>query len=126
MTLNPAGLARVDLRALLEMSTGWKVYLAGDEPPSSVPAYVRIAPAGQGDVYEMSGRAYITPRWQVDLYAYAVSDSSVLSAGAAAEEALIDAQWTVRHPRPASGFEGQLDAQKRRWWNWNFDAESIY
>lgn len=124
--MNPTGLARVDLRALLEMATGWKVYLAGDEPPVSVLAYVRIAPAGQGDVYDMSGRAYITPRWQVDLYAYAVSDSSVLSAGAAAEEALIAAQWTVRHPRPASGFEGQLDKDRKRWFFWSFDAENLY
>lgn len=124
--MNAAGLARADLKNLLRGALSPMLVFFDSEEPGTAQAYARITPVGLGDTYEKDRRAFQNPRYQVDIYTYALNDSEALRAGEAAEDAVLGAGWRVTHPRSPLGFEGQMDAQKKRWYSHSFDAENLY
>lgn len=123
---------RTDLRRLLAAMLVDKdgkpipALLPQDTAPANNAPYVRLSGAGMGDVYDFTGPAYYTPRFQVDIWVYGPSDSEPARLGALAEGALnATKQWRISHPRPPLGFEGQADVNKFRWYTYRFDCETI-
>lgn len=119
--------ARTDLRRLLTTALApVPVLLPQDKMPASNAPYALLSPAGMGDVYDFSGPAYYTPRYQVDIWVYGISDSEPARLGALAEAALNGTrQWRISHPRPPLSFEGQADLSGNRWYTYRFDCETL-